>query len=108
MYDTTGDIYSHWFRIYWREFRNREKAPQMNDLRLAAFLGHDQILEWIVNRDGHSNMNLADSSGVTALMRPRRGGKSATERQYRQCCHGRWLGKYRYIAHHGVLRTEYF
>lgn len=40
----------------------------MNDLRLAAFLGHDQILEWIVNRDGHSNINLADSSGVTALM----------------------------------------
>lgn len=40
----------------------------MNDLRLAAFLGHDQILEWIVNRDGHSNINLTDSSGVAALV----------------------------------------
>jgi hypothetical protein len=70
LYDTTSQLYHQWFRIYWKRLSYwRNDPPQMNDLQLASFLGHLQILRLIASSESHHNVDLVDSHGLTALRR---------------------------------------
>ena len=67
LYSTSSDFHSQWFNIYWKMFRYWEEPPQINDLQLAAFLGHDQILRRILDQPSYAKLDLADGDGRTAL-----------------------------------------
>ncbi len=67
LYDTTNTLYSLWFPISWKAIYPDEDQPQMNSIRLAAFFGHEVILERILQSNQHYDINESDETGRTGL-----------------------------------------
>ncbi|ERF68823.1 hypothetical protein EPUS_06267 [Endocarpon pusillum Z07020] len=66
LYDTTSERFELWFRLFWATTRSHGFQPEMNELRLAAFNGHDMVLpEILIDKD---NVNLGDQEGRTAIL----------------------------------------
>ncbi len=47
-HDTTGERFLLWFRLFWSTTHPYQDQPDMNGLRLAAFNGHDKIVQAIL------------------------------------------------------------
>ena len=45
-----------------------DERPRMNSIRLAALLGHEKVLEWMLQSNKYGNINESDNRGMTALM----------------------------------------
>ncbi|KAN0085322.1 Ankyrin repeat-containing domain protein [Elaphomyces granulatus] len=81
--DINSDLYDLWFTIFWKattfggkiQFPYFERLvvessnggrPQMNLIRLAALLGHEMVLEWMLELNNYCNINESDNDGRTA------------------------------------------
>jgi ankyrin repeat protein len=62
-----GDQFQLWFPLLWRALRPYESRPRMNDIRLAAFNGHEVILRMILDAE-LVDLEAHDLNGQTALM----------------------------------------
>ena len=67
LYDTKSAKFRHWFQAVWEAFRPWEGLPTMNEIRLAAFNGHDVVLQKFLI-EGRDELNIADQEGRTALL----------------------------------------
>jgi hypothetical protein len=72
--DTESPLYRMWFSIFWRSTHVYDEEPQMNSIRLAALLGHETVLEWILRSKKNYDINECDDAGRTALMWASEGG----------------------------------
>lgn len=70
LYDTRSSIYALWFAIVWDSRLDEVfgRRPEFNEVHLAAFLGHEQMLRIILNSEQYPDLNKPDSTGQTALM----------------------------------------
>jgi ankyrin repeat protein len=68
LYDIDSDLYDLWFTIFWKAARCYESRPRINSIRLAALLGHDKVLELMLQSNKYCDINESDDNGGTALM----------------------------------------
>jgi ankyrin repeat protein len=68
LYDTDGPLFGLWFIIFWKATNPYSDPPQMNAIRLAALLGHGQILKAILQSNQHYDINESDKTGCTGLI----------------------------------------
>ncbi|KIX05301.1 uncharacterized protein Z518_06173 [Rhinocladiella mackenziei CBS 650.93] len=68
LYATDGPPYSLWFAIFWKTTHPYEIQPRINSIRLAALLGHEKLLQLILQSAEHHKINEPDDRGRTALM----------------------------------------
>jgi NACHT domain/Ankyrin repeats (3 copies) len=61
-----GNRFQLWFPWLWRAFRPHKDRPDMNDIRLAAFNGHEVILRMILGAE-LVDLEARDQQGRTAL-----------------------------------------
>ncbi|KAN0072724.1 ankyrin repeat domain-containing protein 50-like protein 3 [Elaphomyces granulatus] len=66
-YDIDSHLYDIWFTIFWTVTMGGSR-PQMNPIRLAALLGHEKVLEWMLQSNKYCDINESDSAGRTALI----------------------------------------
>jgi ankyrin repeat protein len=62
-----GDQFQLWFPLLWRALGPYTRQPDMNDIRLAAFNGHEVILRMILDAE-LVDLEAQDQNGQTALM----------------------------------------
>jgi hypothetical protein len=67
-YDADSAVHSQWFPIFWMAVSPDYGQPKMNSIRLAAVLGHEKVLELMLQSDKGYNLNESDNDGHTALM----------------------------------------
>ncbi|KAJ5256835.1 hypothetical protein N7478_012939 [Penicillium angulare] len=61
LYDTRTKLLSLWFPIFWKTFRPYNTTPTLNALHIAAFNGHEQEVDYLLEVD-KSDINAADST----------------------------------------------
>ena len=44
------------------------ERPRMNSIRLAALLGHEKVLDWMLQSNKYGNINESDNRGIMVLM----------------------------------------
>jgi ankyrin repeat protein len=67
-YDTNAGLHNLWFPIFWRASRPYKwRLPQMNIIRLAALLGHERVLELMLEAPKCREIEESDEEGRTAL-----------------------------------------
>jgi ankyrin repeat protein len=62
IYDTTTKQFSFWFPIFREMFMPFQNTLEMNAIHLAAFNGHDTVIQDLLAR-GDCNINTADGNG---------------------------------------------
>ncbi|KAH8598618.1 ankyrin repeat-containing domain protein [Bisporella sp. PMI_857] len=62
-----SDRFNLWFPILWRAWRGWKDQPQMNNIKLAAFNGHDIVLRCFLETEA-SNLDDKDAEKQTALI----------------------------------------
>jgi ankyrin repeat protein len=67
IYDTRSERFHLWFPILWKATRPYENQPDMNNIRLAAFNGHEMVLELLL-ANKKLDLETKDESGQTALI----------------------------------------
>ncbi|ERF75648.1 hypothetical protein EPUS_08801 [Endocarpon pusillum Z07020] len=67
LYDITSERFLLWFRLFWFITEPYQAQPDMNELQLAAFIGHDKVMGTILV-DEDVDVNRTDRDGNTALM----------------------------------------
>ena len=68
-YDTNAGLYNLWFPIFWRASRPYKRClPEMNVIRLAALLGHERVLELMLEAPKRREIDESDEEGRTALL----------------------------------------
>ncbi|EXJ78183.1 hypothetical protein A1O3_09344 [Capronia epimyces CBS 606.96] len=70
LYDVEGDLYNLWFPIYYALHENMatmQRRPQMTSFDLAALLGHEQILERMLQSNRYE-INEFDNTRRTVLI----------------------------------------
>ncbi|ERF68928.1 hypothetical protein EPUS_09418 [Endocarpon pusillum Z07020] len=67
LYDTISERFPLWFRLFWFTTELYQDPPDMNELQLAAFNGHDKVMRTILV-DEDVDINRTDRDGNTALM----------------------------------------
>ena len=68
LYNTNSTLYRSWFAIFWKATNAYEEEPHLNPIRLAAVLGHGEVLKWILQWNQHYEMDETDETGQTALI----------------------------------------
>ena len=61
------DRYQLWFPLLWRAQRPYEHQPDMDDIRLAAFNGHDMVLRLLLENKS-TDLEATGDKGLTALL----------------------------------------
>jgi ankyrin repeat protein len=67
-YDVDSDLYDLWFTIFWKATMRYDYLPKMNSIRLAALLGHEKVLELMLQSNKDCDINESDNKGRTALI----------------------------------------
>jgi hypothetical protein len=68
LYDTSGKPFPLWFPIFWKISRPYDpRVPTVNSLHIAAFTGHEQEVEYLLE-DDPSIVNMADSTSTYPIM----------------------------------------
>src|SRR5947207_1486778 len=68
LYDTDSSLFVLWFTIFWRATSWIKPQPQMNSICLVALLGHEKVLQWILQSNKDYEIDETDENGRTALM----------------------------------------
>jgi hypothetical protein len=68
LYNVDSRLYDLWFTIFWKATRPYENQPQMNSIRLVALLGHEKVLELMLQSNQYCDINESDNDGQTALI----------------------------------------
>ncbi|KAH8702324.1 hypothetical protein BGW36DRAFT_424603 [Talaromyces proteolyticus] len=66
LYDLAAKRFALWFPIFWEMVMPHVPKPQMNALHLAAFNGHNKIIQRLI-MDCENTINYQDSTRTTAL-----------------------------------------
>lgn len=67
-YEVDTGEYNVWFPIFWKASRPYEDQPRMHPIHVAALLGHESVLNLILQSDKPYNINELDSADRTALI----------------------------------------
>ncbi|KAK4947532.1 hypothetical protein LTR10_013477 [Elasticomyces elasticus] len=69
LYDTSGDLFNQWFPIFWKTFRRTEPRPTpVDELTIAAILGHNQVLKWFAKRRNSSDIDVVNDLSAMPLV----------------------------------------
>ncbi|KAJ5703568.1 purine and uridine phosphorylase [Penicillium malachiteum] len=63
LYDTRAKLFSLWFPIFWQTFRPNGRIPILSALHIAAFNGHEQEVDYLLEVE-KSDINTADSTSA--------------------------------------------
>ena len=67
LYDTNSRRFRSWFSHFWHTFRQYQNEPTMNQIRLAAFNGHDTVLDLLFDHESF-DLEASDKEDRTALI----------------------------------------
>jgi ankyrin repeat protein len=67
VYDTSGNQFSQWFPIFWKEVMPYQGTPEMKALHLAAYNGHEQVVQFLLASETR-DINQADNTSTYPIM----------------------------------------
>ncbi|RMZ87896.1 hypothetical protein DV736_g4876, partial [Chaetothyriales sp. CBS 134916] len=67
-YQVNSRLYHAWFPIFWQATRPYDDLPKMSPIRLGGLLGHENILELMLQQKEDYNIDESDQNGRTALI----------------------------------------
>ncbi|CEJ93014.1 hypothetical protein VHEMI08634 [[Torrubiella] hemipterigena] len=66
LYDTTSQRFMLWYKVFWNKTMKYHYRRVMNNIRMAAFNGHSQVVQRFIQRNRPA-INNSDKDGATAL-----------------------------------------